>query len=167
MTNPFTSDEPIPFTMLNSAKLREAVQSRSLTCLTKAISDTSNGLGYGLKSPYTEILELRAKEVGDRFQLHFDARLHLHYASLQREREGLVFIIQFGGEALSDSPSPPLDELFYAAVVRSLQISDYGPRRSQEGMTVSKEIAEHLELPSNSLEAISFEGFCKMVDREA
>jgi hypothetical protein len=152
--------------MLKSAKLREAAQSRSLTRLTKAISDAADGLGHQLKPPYTEILELRAKEVGDRFQVHFDARLHLHYASLQREREGLVFMIQFGGEALSDSPSPPLDELFYAALVESLQIADYGPRRTQERTTVSKEVAEHVELPTDSLELITFVSFCKMVEGE-
>lgn len=152
--------------MLKSAKLREAAQSRSLTRLTKAISDAADGLGHQLKPPYTEILELRAKEVGDRFQVHFDARLHLHYASLQREREGLVFMIQFGGKALSDSPSPPLDELFYAALVESLQIADYGPRRTQERTTVSKEVAEHVELPTDSLELITFVSFCKMVEGE-
>jgi len=152
--------------MLKSAKLREAVQSRSLTRLTKALSDAADGLGYQLKPPYTEILELRAKQVGGRFQVHFDARLHLHYASLHRERTGLVIMIQFGGEALSDSPSPPVDELFYAAAVHSLQITDYGPRRDQKRTTVSKEIAEHLELPSNNLKPITLESFCKMVDGE-
>jgi len=166
LTNHFTSDELFPFTMLNSAKLREAVQSQSLTRLAKAISEAAEGLGYQLKPPYTEILELRAREVGDSFQVHFDASLHLHYASLQHEREGLIFMIQFGGDAISDSPSPPLDEHFYAAAVQSLQISDYRPRRNQERTTVSREIAEHLELPSDSLEAITFESFCKMVDRD-
>jgi hypothetical protein len=152
--------------MLNSPNLKEALQSKSLTRLTKAISASADGLAYQLKPPYTEILEFKAKEGDGRVHVHFAAILHLHYASLQRRGEGLVFTIKFGGEALSDLPSPPIDELFYAAAVQSLHISGYGARRTGESTNVSKEMAENLELPSTRLRSLTLEDFRKMVDRE-
>ena len=114
--------------MLDSSTLKEALQSKSLTRFTKAVNEAAKGLAFQLKPPYTEILEFKAREQAGRFHIQFAARLHLHYASLRTKGEGLVFTIKFNGEALSDSPGPSIDQLFYAAVVRSLQISGYGSR---------------------------------------
>ena len=151
--------------MLGSSNLMDAVQSKSLTRLTKAIGEAADGLAYQLKPPYTEILEFKAKKENDKFHVHFVAKLHLHYGSLQAGVEGLVFRIQFAGEALSELPSPPIDELFYAAAVQSLEISGYGARWIGNSTNVNKEIAERLELPLNVLKSVTFEDFSRMVER--
>ena len=109
--------------MKGVTEFKEALESKSLTALTKALSEIADQLAYQLKPPYTEILDFRAREQSGRFSVHFSAKLYLHYSSLASQVEGLLFIIQFGGDALSDTPTPPSDELFYAGSGGILQSS--------------------------------------------
>lgn len=105
---------------MKSKNLEAAITERSLTALTKALGELADQLGYQLKPPYTEVLNLKATEQGNRFTIRFSAKLHLHYSSLEHRDEGLIFVVKFGGEAPADSPEPPIHELFYAAAVDSL-----------------------------------------------
>jgi hypothetical protein len=57
-------------------------------------------------------MQFKAREERDRFATQFSAKLYLHYCSLQTEDEGLVFTVQFGGEAYADLPNPPIHELW-------------------------------------------------------
>lgn len=79
--------------------------------------------------------------------------------------EGLLFIIQFGGDALSDRPTPPSDELFYAGVVESFRVHAYGSKWIGPAITVSEEVAKNLELPSKTLTDIEVNRFVKQLQR--
>jgi hypothetical protein len=147
-----------------SSNLRGAIQSRKLDSVTRALDDVREWLGYQLKPPYTEVVRLRAEEEPQRFAIEFAARLHLHYSSRQTEEEGLVFSVQFSGEAYTDSPSPPIDELFAAGVVDSFEVYGYGAR--WEGQTVSTpaELLQELEIPSVTLNRLSIQDFLKRIE---
>jgi hypothetical protein len=138
----------------NLKKLEEAVRDKSLTPLTKALGELADELGYQLKPPYTEVLNLKAKEEDDRFGVKFTAELHLHYSTLERSDEDLIFVVRFGGEAPADSPAPPIDQLFYAAVVESLTVYGYGSRWQGTILTTPAKYRENLEVTADRLSRI-------------
>ncbi len=150
--------------MKGASALRDAVQSKSLPKLTKALSELADELAYQLKPPYTEILRLKAKEEAGHFDVDFAARLHLHYSSLSTNEEGLVFTIKFGGEAFADSPNPPIHELFYAAVVESIRVYGYGSRWRGRTITTPQEVARNLEVTSQTLDEIAMDDFYRMLE---
>ena len=135
-------------------ELESAIRTKSLTAITKALGDIAARLGYQLKLPYTEVLNFRAKEAEERFTVKFTAKLHLHYSSLARGDEGLVFAIAFSGEALTDSPTPPIHELFYAATVDSLSIYGYGSKWPGNTIKTPPEYRENLEVTVEYLNQI-------------
>src|SRR3990172_12482255 len=100
--------------MLNN--LQDALQMKRLAAVTKALSELAERLAYQLRSPYAKVLHFIARE-DDRYAIEFAAKLHLHYSSLGKQNEGLVFMVEFERDAYADSPNPSLHELFYAAVV--------------------------------------------------
>ena len=62
------------------SQLPNAVQTRRLRTVTKALGELAEQLAYQLRTPYTEILQFKASEKDDRFAIEFSAKLHLHYA---------------------------------------------------------------------------------------
>jgi hypothetical protein len=142
-----------------SRKLQDALQGRRLTSLTKALSAIADNLGYRLKPPHTEIVRFQAKEEGDRFEIEFSAKLHLHYCSLEPPHEGLIFTVEFSGEALADSPNPPVDELFYAGRVDSFAILGYGARWEGKRVPTPKKFIQNLEVPSQNITSIALKDF--------
>jgi len=68
---------------MQSDSLREAIERKSLTALTKAISKLADELAYHLKPPYTEIIEFKAKEEDERYNVHFSAISRLSYTSMK------------------------------------------------------------------------------------
>jgi hypothetical protein len=141
-----------PYSPKNSyLKLEDAIRSKSLTPITKALGELAERLGYQLKPPYTEVSNFKAKEVDEGFIVQFTAKLHLHYSSLERADEGLVIVIRFSGEALADSPTPPIHELFYAAVVDSLSVYGYGSRWPGAVTKTPSEYRENLEVTAGYL----------------
>lgn len=153
--------------MKGAVKLKEAIETRSLTALTKAISTMADELAYQLKPPYTELSKLNAKEQDERFRLHFEAKLHLHYSSLAGKEEGLIFTIQFHGDAFSDSPVPPLPDLFYAGIVESLHIFGYGNRWNGTGIQLQEELSRNLEIPPTSVFELAVDRFYELLEGEA
>ena len=145
-------------------ELKEAVKSKSLTALTKALSQIADALAYQLKPPFTQIIEFKAKEQAGRFALRFEAELGLHYCSLTRHQEGLVFVIRFGGGAVSDSPSPPIHELFYAGVVRSFRVYAYGDQWKGHTITPSQVIMRELEVSSKRLTELEVDSFLQQLE---
>lgn len=145
--------------MKDGKELSEAVKAKSLTGLTKALSHLAEGLGYEMKPPFTQIIEFKAKEESGRFALRFEARLGLHYCNLASRDEGLVFLVQFGGSALSDSPSPPIHELFYAGVVRSFHVYGYGGAWKGNAIAEPQDFAEELEVSAKFLKEIEVDRF--------
>lgn len=145
-------------------ELREAVQAKSLTATTKALAEIAERLGYQLKPPFTQIIEFKAKEQSNGFVLRFEAKLGLHYCSLTN-REGLVFVIQFGGTALSDSPSPPIHELFYAGVARRFQAYGYGDAWKGHPGGADDRVITELDVPSRVLNAIPTDYFFQTIER--
>ena len=77
--------------MLNN--LQDALQERRLTAVTKALSELTERLAYQLRPPYTEVMHFLAREEDDRYAIEFAAKLHLHYSSLGKQNEGLVFTV--------------------------------------------------------------------------
>jgi len=150
--------------MKGVSKLREAVQSKSLAALTKALSELADDLAYQLKPPYTEILQSKAKEKANRFAVRFAAKLHLHYSNLRSNQEGLVFTINFGGEAFADSPNPPIDELFYAGVVESLKVYGYGLRWRGKTLQTPDEFVTNLEVRAQTLNEINLDDFYRILE---
>ena len=142
-------------------KLKSAIRTKSLTAITKALGDLAERLGYQLKPPYTEVMNFRAKEAEERFTVEFTAKLHLHYSSLARADEGLVFVVAFSGEALTDSPTPPIRELFYAATVNSLSMYGYGSRWPGNTIKTPAEYHENLEVAVEYLNQICLTNLCQ------
>lgn len=149
--------------MKGVSELKEALQAKSVTALTKALSELAAELAYELKPPYTEILEFKAKEENDMFAVHFQAELDLHYSNLASQQEGLVFVIQFGGDAFSDSPTPPIHELFYAGVVESFSIYGYGSRWKGTAITADQKFMRNLEVSSKTLNDIDGDRFFQLL----
>jgi hypothetical protein len=153
--------------MKGAVKLKEAIETRSLTSLTKAISLLADELAYQLKPPYTELSKLNAKEEDERFRLHFEAQLHLHYSSLVGKGEGLIFAIQFHGDAFSDSPVPPLPDLFYAGIMESLHIFGYGDRWNGTGIQLQQELSRNLEIPPTTVYEIAVDRLYELLEGKA
>jgi hypothetical protein len=149
--------------MKGVTEFKNALKSKSLTALTKALGEIADQLAYQLKPPYTEILDFRAREQSGRFSVHFRAKLYLHYSSLASQVEGLLFIIQFGGDALTDTPTPPSDELFYAGVVESFRVHAYGSHWVGPPITVSEEVTKNLEVSSKELTDIGVNRFVQQL----
>jgi hypothetical protein len=147
-------------------EFKRALKSKSPTGLTKALSQKAGELGYRLRSPYTVVTDFRAKQQSGGYSVSFNAKLYLHYSALDNRTEGLLFIVQFGGKALSNTPNPPADELFYAGVVKSVRVYGYGSRWVGPEATVSQEIMDNLELPSKSIMNIGPDRFVKQVQNE-
>ena len=150
--------------MKGVAELKEAIKTKSLTASTRALSHLAEGLAYRMGPPYTEILDFKAKEEDDRFALHFEAKLGLHYSNLTNQQEGLVFVIEFGGEAFSDTPTPPTHDLFYAGVIRSFQVYGYGGRWKGTAATAHREVMLNLEVSSKSLNEIYLDSFFEQLE---
>ncbi|HKM78668.1 MAG TPA: hypothetical protein VJZ03_06295, partial [Candidatus Bathyarchaeia archaeon] len=74
--------------------------------LTKAISELGDELAYRLTPPNTEITQFLAKEENSGYSVHFSASLQLCYSSLSMA-EGVIFVIDFDGDAISEEPTPP------------------------------------------------------------
>jgi len=144
-------------------KLRVALQSRELNSITRALREFSEKLGYQLKPPYTEVLHLEAEEEGNRFAIQFSANLYLHYSKIPTGNEGLVFTLGFSGEAYSDSPNPPVDELFGAGVADSLSVCAYGSKWSGETIATPDLFAKNLEVASPTLMRISMDELLKRI----
>ncbi len=149
--------------MKSVSELKEALRSKSLTSLTKALGELAEGLAYQLKFPYTEILQFRAQEEGGRYAVHFEAKLHLHYSNLGSSPEGLIFATKFDGDALSDSPTPPIHELFYAGVVESFQVYGYGSRWTGTIVAIPDDLAKNLEVASKTISAIDIDRFYQLL----
>jgi hypothetical protein len=149
--------------MKGVTEFKKALESKSLTALTKALSEIAGQLTYKLKPPYTEILDFRARDQSGRFRVHFSVKLYLHYSSLASQVEGLLFTIQFDGNALSDTPTPPSDELFYAGVVESFRVHAYGSKWIGTATTMSEEVIKNLEVPSKALNDIDVNGFVQQL----
>ncbi len=152
--------------MKGVSELHEALKSKSLTALTQSLSEVADGLAYRLRLPFTEILQFKAHEEGGRFDIHFQARLHLHYSNPGGNPEGLVFTIKFDGDALSDSPSPPIHELFYAGVVESLQVCGYGSSWTGTKIETPHEFRKNLEVPSKTISEMDIDSFYKVLSRQ-
>ncbi len=144
-------------------ELAGALESKSLTALTRALNEIADRLGYQLRPPYTEILQLKATEETTQFAIAFQARLYLHYSILGSSPEGLVFTIKFGGEALSDSPAPPTHELFYAGLVQSFQVYGYGSRWSGRSIATPEVFRENLEVAPRTIIAVDIDSFYRML----
>jgi hypothetical protein len=136
------------------SKLRVALQTREVSLVTQALSELAKKLSYQLKPPYTEVMQLKAKQEGNRFAIQFSAKLHLHYSNLQAKDEGLVFTLQFSGEAYADSPNPPVEELFATALVDSFVVFGYGNEWAGEVIPTSEQFAKNLEVNSQTLNQI-------------
>jgi hypothetical protein len=145
--------------MKGTAKLKAAVQSRSLTNLTAALNEIDGELAYQLRPPFTEVKRYKASEEADRFAVEFSASLYLHYSSLATPSDGLVFAIDFGGSALADAPIPPIHELFYAARVEQLKIYGYGARWKGRSIPTPDKLASNLEVPSRTLNELELDDF--------
>lgn len=144
-------------------KLEEALQTKQLTAITKALSEIANALAYELRPPYTEVLHFAARFENERYAIEFTAELSLQYSSSERQDEGLVFTVQFKGEAYADSPNPPIDELFYAGEVDSLLLYGYGTRWSGESIATPRKFSENLEVHSPSLVIIRLSDFIEQI----
>lgn len=131
--------------------LQDALQTKRLAAVTKALSELAERLAYQLRPPYTEVLRFIAREEDDRYAIEFAGKLHLHYSSLEKQNEGLVFTLEFDGDAYADSPNPSLHELFYAAVVNSVPSYAYGTGWKGNSIPTPPEFAENLEVRSQIL----------------
>jgi len=149
--------------MSRSAKFRNAIQTKSLNQLTKTLGEIAELLAFQLKPPYTEIKQLKAQEEDDRYLLQFQGTLRLPYQSLERSDEGLIFYVDFTGEAISDLPNPPIHELLYAASVTSLTIFGYGERWPGEIVEVQREL-DGLEVHGSTVEKVSLDRLLVILD---
>jgi hypothetical protein len=149
--------------MKGISELKEALQTKSLTALTKALSELADVLGYQLRPPHTEILGFKGQEEGEGFALHFEAELHLHYSSLGSSQEGLIFAVRFSGDALSDSPALPIHELFYAGVVESFTVYGYGSKWKGRTMMKPPESMKNLEVVAEEISEIDVGRFYQLL----
>ena len=145
---------------MNADDLKEALESKSLTALTKTIRRIANTLGYILKPPHTEVLQLSSKEEDDGYSVHFEALLRLHYCAREG---GLVFTVDFGGDALSDTPSPLLHDLFYAADVKQVNVYGYGSPWNGNAIATPQEFKQHLEVTAPTINEIEMQQFFKIL----
>ena len=145
--------------MKKTSDIKVALHGKSLTNLTKVLAEVAEELAYQLKPPYTEVKRYKASEEADNFAIDFSASLYLHYFSLTTNSEGLVFVVDFRGNAIAESPSPPIHELFYAARVERLRIYGYGGRWRGRTIPTNESIARNLEVSSNALDQMELSDF--------
>jgi hypothetical protein len=150
--------------MKRTAKLMEAVQSRSVSAITKAVADLADEIDFQLKPPYTELKEFKAREEGERFIIRFAAKLCLHYSGFGKRSEGFVLVVEFSGEAFAESPSPPLHELFYAEKAEMLSVYGYGGLWRGEAIATPVEFAKNLEVNSPALVQMNLQDFYRILD---
>lgn len=148
---------------MQSDSLREAIERKALTALTKAISKLADELAYHLKPPYTKIIEFKAKEEAERYKIHFSAFSRLSYTSMNTQDEGLVFVINFDGDAFSEVPTPPIHELFYAAVIKAVAVYGYGDDWVGKQIPTPVELEQFLDLHVRIINMIKSEDFCMQV----
>ncbi len=146
-----------------STTLNAALDSRKLGFITQALDEVREWLRYQLKPPYTEIVRLKADEEPLHFAVEFTARLYLHYAGVQKESEGLVFSMQFSGATYTDSPSPPVDELFNAGLMDAFEVYGYGRRWEGEAISIPGELLQKLEIPAQTLNRIPIQEFLNKI----
>jgi hypothetical protein len=146
------------------SNLISALQSGRMVAVMGALEDVRRWLGYEPKPPYHEMVESRA---GLRFgadptlrplTVKFTARLYLHYTSVRAGSEGLVFAVRFSGTDYSDSPFPPVEELFPRGSVDSFEVYGYGSRWKGQAVSTPEELLHKLEIPP-SLNRLSVQEF--------
>lgn len=98
-----------------ASKPQNSLKKKSLTSLTKGLGGLADQLAYQLKLPYTDLTRFTSKEDGERYLIEFAGQLSLHYSSLERKDEGLVFQVGFSGVVLTETPTPQMHELFHVA----------------------------------------------------
>lgn len=145
--------------MKKTSDLKAAVQSKSLGSLTKDLGKIAEELAYQLKPPHTEIKQYKAAEEAEHYAIGFSATLHLHYFSPVNTSEGLVFAIDFVGDALADSSNPPIHELFYASRVEGLRIYGYGARWRGRTVPIDECLRRNLEVTSKTLDEMELDHF--------
>jgi len=150
--------------MSRSAKFRNSIQTKSLNELTKTLGEVAELLAFQLKSPYTEIKRFKAQEEDDRYFVQFQGTLRLPYQSLECPDEGLIFYVDFAGEAISDLPNPSIHELLYAASVTSLTIFGYGDRWSGEVAEVQREVLNGLEVRDSTVKRVRLDSLLLILD---
>lgn len=147
-------------------ELRRAIQSKSLTTLTKALGELAVELGYQLKPPYTEILQFKSQDSDDgHFEVYFEARLHSHYTNPATSLDGLIFTVGFGGDAFADLPTPSIHDLFYAGIVESFEVYGYGPKWGGVSIETPPEFTKNLEVRSKTINRIELENFLELLKR--
>jgi len=147
-------------------RLQDALQSRRLDSVTQALGELAEKLAYQLKPSYTEVIHLRAEEDRHHFAIQFSAKLHLHYSSLQSRDEGLVFTVQFSGEAYADSPNPPIHELFAAGLLDSFVVYGYGRKWAGQVIATADQFWQNLEVPSRTVNQIPTDDFLEKIGAE-
>ncbi|MGA2784681.1 MAG: hypothetical protein ABSF09_08300 [Candidatus Bathyarchaeia archaeon] len=143
---------------MRTSKIKSAIQSKSLTELTKAISELGDELAYQLRPPNTEVTQFRSKEENDCYILHFSASLQLCYSSMVTH-EGIIFVIEFDGDARSEEPTPPMHELFYAAIVRAITIYAYGKKWTGRPIPTPSALSRSLDLKDPTIMSLSLDDF--------
>jgi len=152
--------------MSRSAKFRNSIQTKSLSQLTKTLGEIADLLAFQLKPPYTEIKQFKAQEEDDRYFLRFQGTLRLPYQSLERPDEGLIFYVDFAGEAMSDVPNPPIYELLYAASVTSLTIFGYDDRWPGESAEAQRDLLNGLEVPDSTVKKVKLDSLFVILDEK-
>jgi hypothetical protein len=153
--------------MKDPSAIKAAVNSKSLTDLTKTLRELAEGLAYQLKPPYTEVKRYKATEDSERYTIEFSATLHLHYFNAAKRSEGLVFTIDFAGVALTESPSVPIHDLFYAGGVKGFRIFGYGSRWKGRIIPTAEKLAQDLEVDSPTLNEMDLDAFCRALGQSA
>jgi hypothetical protein len=149
---------------MQSGSFREAIESKSVTTLTNAIGKLAEELAYHLTLPYTEIIEFKSKEQADRYRIHFSAISRLSYSPSKTLNEGLVFALDFEGDAISDIPAPPIHELFYAGKITTLKVYGYGDNWVGKRIRTPVELQQSLDLKIANVNFINIEDFCTQLN---
>jgi hypothetical protein len=136
---------------VDSSRLRDALRDKSLTDLTKALGGLADRIDYRLKPPLTEVERLTSREEDGRYSIQFEGQLSLHYASAERQDEGLLFNVKFSGSAIADAPTPPIDELLYAAMIQSVSSFGYGARWKGETIPTPQKFSDNLEVTAKTI----------------
>jgi len=142
---------------------REAIRTKSLATLTKTIGKLTIELSYRLTPPYTEITEFKSKGYDNRYRIRFSGISCLNYEA-ESTHEGLVFAIDFGGDAFSDVPTPPTHELFYAGRIRTLKVYGYGDNWKGRKIRTPMKLQKSLDLKIVYLRLINTKAFCKQLE---
>ncbi|HUK28390.1 MAG TPA: hypothetical protein VLV31_08200 [Candidatus Acidoferrales bacterium] len=145
---------------MNTGELEEALETKSLTALTKAIGKVADELGYQLKPPHTELLQLTSKEETEGYSVHFHAQLRLHYCKPQ---EGIVVAAEFGGDALAETPTPLFHDIFYAAIIEKVELYGYGTRWPGKALPTPREFIEQVEVPAPTINDLGMKDFLRIL----